>query len=78
MNLIHFHVSKKLSGYFTPLVVPGVSSGNFAWCRVKVISSGILAVILDGFFSHNLYQGICPGIPDGHHQSDGQTEWAMH
>ena len=32
------------------LVVPGVSSGNFACCRVRVTSWGVLAVILDGFF----------------------------
>ena len=53
MNLTHFHVTGKLSGYFTPIVVPGVSSVNVAWCRFRVTLSGILAMMSDGFFSHN-------------------------
>ena len=78
MSLTHFHVTGTLAGYFTPLVVPGVSSRNFAHCWVRVVSSEILATILDIFSPHYKYQGIHLGFPDICHWSDGKTEWVMH
>ena len=63
---------------FTLLEIPGGFSRNFALHRVRVMSSGIFAIISDGNFSPLLVLGNCPGFPDVCWLTDGQTEQIMH